>query len=59
MTEYERQREHARQEAIVWQLNMEKNRDYSWNDYYEDQQYFIALAEKYDLTEEFHENGLI
>ncbi len=59
MSEYEKQRERARQEAIVWQLNMEKNRDYSWNDYYEDQQYFIALAEKYDLTEEFHENGLI
>ena len=59
MSNHEMMRERARQEAIVWQLNVNHNPDYSMEDLYDDQQYFTALAEKYDLTEEFRENGII
>ena len=37
MSNYEMMRERARQEAIVWQLNVNHNPDYSMEDLYDDQ----------------------
>ena len=58
-TEYDNQREKARNEAIAWQLNLSNQDDYSMEDLWRDQQYFIALGKKYGLMDEFRENGII
>ena len=51
-------REEARQYAIKWQLQTSDKKMYlselqEWADYFE------GLANKFDLTEEFKENGII
>lgn len=56
-SEYDIQREKARNEAIEWQLNAHE--DISLGELWEMQQHFIALGEEFGLTEEFHENGII
>jgi hypothetical protein len=51
-------REEAKQEAIKWQTKI-SNCDISYEELFVKQDYFIELAEKFDLTEEFKENGII
>ena len=48
----------ARQIAIEWQAWQSK-RSTSYGDMAAWQAYFIALARKFNLTEEFEENGII
>jgi len=51
-------KEQARQYAIEWQIaNAEKSTSYL--ELANDQSYLIALAEKFCLTAEFKENGII
>lgn len=57
-TKFEMERECARQEAIEWQntygeTSHHMSEDADWTAYFRD------LGERYDLTEEFEENGII
>lgn len=50
--------QHAKDIAIEFQLwQADQNLSYGEIAYY--QNYFLALANKFDLTDEFRENGLI
>ena len=51
-------KEQARQIAIDWQ-HEQRNRAMSWQDVLDQGAYFEKLAERFDLTEEFKENGII
>lgn len=55
---FEEEREVARQEAIEWQADF-SNHNYSWGELANWQEHFRELGEKYNLTEEFQENGII
>jgi len=48
----------ARSYAIDWQ-NWASEQAMSWGELAEWQDIFAKLAEKYDLSEEFNENGII
>lgn len=48
----------ARQQAIDWQ-NWASDRELSYSELAEYQEHFEALANKFHLTEEFKENGII
>ena len=50
--------EEARQAAIDWQYSQAEE-DLSYVELIEWQAYFEALAEKFDLTEEYKENGIL
>jgi len=54
---FDKNREAVRQEAIEWQADF-NNHDYSWGELFEWQSHFRELGEKYDLIEEFEENGI-
>ena len=57
-TQYEIQKEKARNEAIDWQYSVsEKNYYMSEMAYY--YEYFYKLAKRYGLIKEFKENGII
>jgi hypothetical protein len=51
-------KEEARQYAIDWQ-NWASNKNLSYSELAEWQNIFTELAEKYNLQEEFKENGII
>lgn len=48
----------AREAAIAWQLGF-AGRTMSWGEYADETNYFADLAERFGLTEEFQENGII
>lgn len=48
----------ARQLAIDWQT-WQSDQAMSWSEVSEWQAYFVDLAEKFDLADEFKENGII
>ncbi len=50
--------EEARQEAISWQHWFSET-SLSYSELSEWQNYFLKLAKKFNLTEEFAENGII
>lgn len=50
--------EEARQEAIDWQ-NWQSEQDLSFVELVEWADHFVLIAEKFNLTEEFEENGVI
>jgi hypothetical protein len=50
--------EEARQYAIDWQ-NWASDQNLSYGELAEWQAYFSELADKFDLVEEFKENGII
>jgi hypothetical protein len=50
--------EEARQQAIGWQHGLSEQ-SISYGELAEWQSYFETLAEKFDLTDEFKENGII
>lgn len=51
-------KEEARQIAIDWQ-NWQGEEPLSYGELAEYQEYFTTLAKKFDLEEEFKENGII
>ena len=51
-------REEARQKAIDWQ-SWASEQSLPYGELADWQSYFTDLAERYDLTEEFKENGII
>ena len=50
--------DHARQLAIDWQHDISQ-KDLSYQELSQYQDYFYKLAEKFGLMEEFSENGII
>lgn len=50
--------EDARLEAIDWQVSCQ-DKQYSYDELLEWQEHFTELAKKFDLTDEFKENGII
>lgn len=58
MSNYQKEKEAARQKAQSWQLDF-TDRDSSYGELAADQQWFAQLAKRYGLTEEFRENGII
>jgi hypothetical protein len=50
--------EEARQQAIDWQ-NWQSEQSLSYSELSEWQAHFEELAKKFDLTDEFKENGII
>ena len=58
MTNYQKQKERARQQAINWQLDFH-NHDYDMIECIRWIWYFEKLAKKYGLVKEFKENGII
>ena len=57
LTNYQKRKESARQEAIEWQLDFE-NHNYSWGELFEWAEHFEKLGRRYGLLEEFRENGI-
>lgn len=58
MNKYKENKEKARQQAIEWQQDFEKQ-GYCWGDLIIYQQYFEDLGKKYGLLKEFKENGIV
>lgn len=58
MSRYARAKENARQKAMDWQTDY-CNNNYSYGELAYFTEYFIKLAKRYGLTEEFRENGII
>lgn len=58
MTQYEINKEKARQEAIQWQQDFDKH-NYTWNELHIQQLRLEKLARQYGLRKEFRENGII
>lgn len=48
----------AREQAIEWQ-QWQATQSLSYDELLEWQEYFKSIAEEYNLTEEFSENGII
>ena len=48
----------AREQAIDWQRNF-SNESMSWGELIDAGNYFVEIAKKFKLTEEFKENGII
>ena len=48
----------ARQQAIDWQREFSE-RSMSWGELLEETAYFEEMGNKFNLTEEFKENGII
>lgn len=60
MTDYQRRKEAARQEAIEYQQSYSLyGKEYSYSELFEKQEYFRKLGKRYGLIEEFKENGII
>ena len=58
MTQYQANKEKARQEAIEWQHNFDKH-NYSWRELHIQQLRLERLARQFGLRQEFRENGII
>lgn len=58
MSNYQTQKEKARQKAINYQLN-EENKPFFWSEICFFSNYFYKLAKRYGLIKEFRENGII
>ena len=58
MTQYQIEKEKARQEAIDWQNDFD-NHNYSYYELYLQQIRFEKLARQFGLRKEFRENGII
>ena len=52
-------REDARSYAIEWQKWVSDTQNLSYSELAEWQEYFVMVGEKFNLTEEFKENGII
>lgn len=57
MSNYIKNKEKIRQQAIEWQHDFEEQ-DYCWADLIIYQQYFEEQGKKYGLLKEFRENGI-
>ena len=57
VSNYQKMKEKARQEAIDWQMNASEN--HSMGELREAHQHFLSMGRKYGLIEEFRENGVI
>lgn len=57
MSNYQKQKERVRNEAIDWQLDF-CNHNYSWGElaYFSD--YFYTMGKRYGLLTEFRENAI-
>ena len=55
---YNIKKEQARTKAINWQ-HKQINKNMSWQEILNYQEYFYKLAKKYGLIKEFKENGII
>lgn len=58
MTQYQIEKEKARQEAIEWQRNFDEH-NYSWQELHIQQLRLEKLARQFGLRKEFRENGII
>lgn len=58
MTNYEKKKGQARDEAIEWQLQASE-KCLSYAELLESGEHFRKLAKRYGLTKEFKENGII
>jgi hypothetical protein len=58
MSNYQKQKEKARQKAIEYQLNEEKQTVF-WSEICFFSNYFYKLAKRYGLIKEFRENCII
>ena len=58
MNAYKQAKERAREEAINWQQDF-ANHNYSYCEMLAYQNHFEKLANRYGLTNEFRENGII
>ena len=55
---YPKTKDEARDQAIEWQRNF-SNGSMSWGELIDAGNYFVEIAKKFKLTEEFKENGII
>lgn len=58
MTNYQKQKERARQTAINWQLDF-SNHNYYYSELCYYAEYFEKIGKRYGLLKEFRENGII
>jgi hypothetical protein len=58
MTQYQKRKAEAREEAIFWQQDFDKH-NYTWYELIQWQARFETLAKRYGLIEEFKQNGII
>ena len=58
MNAYQRAKARARNMAVEWQMGF-CDKDYSYSDLAYWGNYFLRLAKRYGLVEEFRENGII
>ena len=58
MSNYQKKKENARNEAIRWQSDFE-NHNYSYGELVAWQAYFEKLAKRYGLVKEFRENAIV
>ena len=57
MSNYQKQKERVRNEAIEWQLDFD-NHNYSWGELAVFGDYFYTMGKRYGLLREFRENGI-
>ena len=57
MSKYYERKEEIRQQAIDWQLDF-SNRNYSWGELADWNDYFYKMGKRYGLLKEFRENGI-
>lgn len=58
MTNYQKNKERARELAINWQ-SIQAERNFYMSEIVEQTEKFVKLAKRYGLTREFKENGII
>lgn len=58
MTQYNKNKEKARQNAINWQYESSQ-KNYSYFELFKQYNYFKKIARRYGLIKEFKENGLL
>ena len=59
MSNYQEQKEKAREKAIQFQNSFIYGISYSWDDIFRITAYLEKIAKRYGLTAEFKENGII
>ena len=57
MSNYQKQKERVRNEAIEWQLDFD-NHNYSWGELAVFGDYVYTMGKRYGLLTEFRENGI-
>ena len=57
MSNYQKQKERVRNEAIEWQLDFD-NHNYSWGELAVFGDYFYTMGKRYGLLREFRDNGI-